>query len=535
MATISKDDAAREIASAGESWAAADAQEKSGEISAAEAKVLKDEAHATAENARAKGGFESGGDDGTAGDSYEYIKSTREVTVSNEDSGGDDTRRITINGGSQVKSAGWEPVTGGQSWVGANGKVYVDGVDTGYRIVVPTVSNDDSDDDYDRPRNKPVIIKDDTVTAPAHSKVPVNKKEYVYGIRELKIYGLQCEKNSVYVSTEYRVPGNIAEVELDAREMHPLYDYKDAGTDNSRCTSIEYYISYLDNHWLPILPKYEDRIINELLFISKNEAVFRFPALVSEDIEVFENGILYKGWHMAPAGKGIVFTSTPNAKADYTVNYVPDTTKVNPYLVRVSDQNIQPTKFTNEYNEEGEVFTGTKSNCTIELSHTPYIDYEQINAEAGYDPNTSSYKPIQVYLEDGKIVIPNSKTTDAVDPYVEEDVICTKNKTDYINQTIPQLSPYSLVKDPNNGNKPTNMVFEYSQNKNTLTFTETFRPSDNIDNLDISKATANIRVKYSYLIAGIRVKIILRRTGLVEETSLRPYVEEYTLSIKTLE
>lgn len=530
--TTSKTTAASVIASAQATWAAADAAEKSGTISATEAATIKDNAHTTAEAARSAGGFTPGGDDGSLSTSQNYIRDNNITTRTSGtiSSNGNVDLRITVSTGKNVlvdETSYLRNPSGEKAWVDSStGKVYYGSTYTGYTVVT-SGHHHSSGDRTVIIDNHPVVVVQDP------PRKSVTKKEYVYGIKEIKITGIACEKNSIYVSTPYKVPGNIAEIELSSEEVHPLYDSMEPGVDNLRNTSIEYYVSYADNQWIPILPKYETQVVNELLFIKNQEATFRFPAQVASDITVYEDGKLYTKWHLAPAGKGIIFKELPKARADYTVNYIPDSTKTNPYIVKVSEHGIVPTKYTNEHNEEGELFNGTKPNCTIQLSYTPYIDYNTINQTTDYNPNTSSYKPIQVYLEDGKIVIPNNKTTTSVDPYINADTICTKNMTDYINRADVQLSPYSLIKKVDG--KPTNMVFEYKQDKDKITFTETFKESDNIDNLDISKATAKIRVKYSYLASGIRVKIILRRTGSVEETSLRPYINQYALYVKTLE
>lgn len=378
------------------------------------------------------------------------------------------------------------------------------------------------------------------ITPPTNPTVIKYQYEYVYGIKELQLNSTTNEKNAIWVSQPIRVEGNIAQISLNSSEIHPLFTPPIIGISNLRHSSIEWYISYVenpsDNDWVPILPSYEERVINELLFIENNQANFRFPALVTKDINVYENGILYdeRLWQIKPNGMGVTFVTIDN-NADYTVNYWVNEDIRDPFFIDIVHSSKKPQTYMDAYNNEGELFVdGLKSNCVATLKYTPYIDYERINNIDNFDPN-KEYRPIQVFLEDGIIVIPQSKTVSHVQPYDPDNpsTICTKNMTDYVERIIPSLKPYDLTKDESG--KPNNMVFQYYQDGNKIIFTENFQPSSNITNIDIAKAIANVRIKYQYLVSSIRVKAIMRRTGLSNDAAFTPVIENYSLEFKTLE
>lgn len=76
---------------------------------------------------------------------------------------------------------------------------------------------------------------------------------------------------------------------------------------------------------------------------------------------------------------------------------------------------------------------GTDSNNTIKLSKYPFVDYKQVNSGESYDPNTSEYRPIDVFLTNGAIVVGGGKTQPEFFPiaYSSKNEFTTKNRTDY--------------------------------------------------------------------------------------------------------
>lgn len=378
----------------------------------------------------------------------------------------------------------------------------------------------------------------------------VSKYEYIYGAKSISVSGKNTAKSSAYVSKPVDVDGCVVQVSLTSEENHPAVNipYTD-GETSDRSTSIEYYVSCFDDptpeQWISIIPDGMTQIKNELLFFENGKAKLRFKARIDDpNISVYEDGIkiLHDGvnnaWSLVNDGSEVVIHQSDyykfNPEADYTIDYKPNMIETNPYIVNFVDNGAEPKRFIGNDLLEGEVFDGTNHNCAVKLSFTPYIDYNVVNNAADYNPNTSSYKPILVSMEQANIAIPNRLTTTTVLPYSGSvDTPHTKNMTDYVYKTTPVLNAYDLTINTST-NKPNNLGFEYYQDGSTLYFTETFNNSENIANMDINHGNAKIRVVYEYLSSSIRVKIVLRRTGKSEYSSISPTVSRYTLSMLTL-
>ena len=83
----------------------------------------------------------------------------------------------------------------------------------------------------------------------------------------------------------------------------------------------------------------------------------------------------------------------------YTIDYVPNANLFDPWTVKVGD------RFSKRVRKVESFPNGTDYNNTIKLSKYPYVDYKQVNSEESYDPNTSDYRPIDVFLTNGSIVV----------------------------------------------------------------------------------------------------------------------------------
>ncbi len=379
-------------------------------------------------------------------------------------------------------------------------------------------------------------------TITKQEQTSVTKLEYVYGIKEIKISGNEIAPSSIYVSKPINIVGNIIQVSLISAEEHPLFTPPQVGINavSNRCTSVEYYITYAEqpnnNQWHPILPIGQTRIYNELLFfIDSDQATLRFPALISDINVVYADNVKLQDeeWEFGPLGLSVrIINRQPGV--DYSIDYTPDKSKVNPHILDFNSIGVTPTNYIGPDGREGEVFNGANHNCSVKLTYTPYIKYDVINSTEGYNAYEFDYKPINVYLENASIAIPNKNVTTSVNPYSIPNAVCTKNMTDYITKETPVLSPYSLKIDAVK-NAPENLAFEYYQDSNRLYFTETFTGSNNIENMEINHGDAKIRVKYEYLTSNIRVKIIMRRIGKTYFSSLSPIIHQYTLKLMTLQ
>lgn len=353
------------------------------------------------------------------------------------------------------------------------------------------------------------------------------KYEYLYGIKDLQIRGIEYKDKSIYISKPIQVDGNVMQVSLRASEEHPLFnDISGEATD--RQTSVEYYISYVNtpglSDWHPILPESEKYVRSELLFFeSSRTASLRFPALISSYFEprMYKDGILYTQWSFVAGGMKIQLLEERDPASVYAIDYEPNAELVDPWTIDIQQHGLQRVK-------QKDVFTeGTNHNKTIVLSKYPFVDYEKINTTAGYDPNKDSYRPFQVTLQNASIAGPNRTTLKEVLPLADGATVSTVNITDYKTKAWKEPKPYSLDKT----NLYTN--FEYWHEKNKLYFSETFNKSDIMTNQEINHGNAEIAVEYEYLVSNFRVKIILRRNGQAVH-SVAPSVHDYTLKFKVM-
>lgn len=359
-----------------------------------------------------------------------------------------------------------------------------------------------------------------------HTQQQLVKYEYVYGIKDLQIQGNEYAEKSIFVSKPMQVEGNVMQISLQAVEEHPLFSSL-TGEATERQTSVEYYVSYVENpsltDWHPILPEGEEQISSELLiFDTARTATLRFPALTSQEAKVFKNGIKYSNWTFTSGGTKIQLLEELQTGAVYTINYKPNADIVDPWNIDIYQKGLKTAR-------QVDVFpNGTNHNKTLSLSKYPYIDYSQINTVDSFDPNTTGYRPITVTLKDAKIQGVNNSVIKEVLPYTGATTDPrTFNITDYKSKQWKQPKAYSLAKTAPYLN------FEYYHEGSKLYFSETFNKADILTNLDITHGNAGITVEYDYLVSNFRIKIILRRTGLAYN-SVSPIVHQYALKFKAM-
>lgn len=353
---------------------------------------------------------------------------------------------------------------------------------------------------------------------------PTTLYEYSLGIKDIQAKHIQYGERQAFVSRPFSVPGNVMEVELEAAEEHPFFDEIN-GKANNRQTSVEYSISYKTkpsmSDWVPILPKDQQHVQAERLFFAGNQAQLRFPAQM-ETIQVYENGLrLSPSQYILLSNESLsVVQYAPGSI--YTVDYTPDEYQNNPWVFQA-----------NNYKDDIETITesfpaGTAFNKTIELTYHPYIDMQQVLNDAQYNPNTSSYKPIQVRIKDASLQGKNRTILKQVEPYhpALETEAYTYNKTLYKDKSWTPLRPYTIDSNDYYGG------FDYYHWKNKLTFTEHFNALQRAENLPYTHGTGTIEVTYQTLVTNFRLKIVLRRNSASELTAT-PKVNQYRLRFKT--
>lgn len=355
-------------------------------------------------------------------------------------------------------------------------------------------------------------------------QVQVTKYEYIYGLKDLQIRGNEYQEKSIYVSKPIQLEGNVMQVSLTSVEDHPVFDMV-TGEAATRQTSVEYYVSYVENpaseDWHAILPEDQKTVKSELLiFDDARTATLRFAALTYEATTLYKDGIKFDNWSFAAGGTKIQLLVDRVVGSKYTIDYTPNAEISNPWIIDIYEKGLKVAKMTETFVD------GTNHNKTINLSRYPYIDYENINLDGDFDPNTG-YRPIVVTLKNATIAGPNRTTLKQVDPYASGLSVYTKNITDYKTKEWKVPQAYNLT----TGSVYT--VFEYWNEGNKLYFSETFNKSDILTNQEFNHGNAEVQVEYEYLVSNFRIKIILRRNGMATN-SVTPSVLEYSLKFKAM-
>ncbi|TNP18954.1 hypothetical protein FHY73_14690 [Bacillus tropicus] len=353
---------------------------------------------------------------------------------------------------------------------------------------------------------------------------------YQYGVKNLQLNHSLYEQAGIFVTKPIEVEGNIVEVSLSTFEDHPLFNELD-GMATDRVTSIEYYISLEENpslnDWVSILPEGTKNVKCEKLFFRGSSAVLRFHADISDEdnTKVYRNNILMNrsDWYFTERGAAIQLAVPHDSSSIYTIDYVPNASLFDPWTVKVGD------RFSKRVRKVESFPNGTDSNNTIKLSKYPFVDYKQVNNGEGYDPNTSDYRPIDVFLTNGSIVVGGGKTQQEFFPisYSSKNQFTTKNRTDYKTSKDVSLNKYSIVPDS------VYNTFEYKQEKNKLIFTESFNRSDLYYNEATNHGNATVVVHYDYLVTNFRLKVILRK-NVGDELVVTPMVDSYQLKFKVM-
>lgn len=357
------------------------------------------------------------------------------------------------------------------------------------------------------------------------AQTPTSMYEYSLGIKDIKAEYITYGERQAYVSKPLVIPGNVMEIELETTEEHPIFDDV-SGKATNRRTSIEYLISYKDkpnaSDWLPLLPKGQKTVVGERLFFINQQAQLRFPSKI-ETIKVYANGLLLTDKERTLLSNQSLSIVSYSSGIVYTVDYTPDSYKKDPWVFKVNDYKTDVQTIVESFPN------GTAFNNTLTLGRYPYVDMQKILSEENYDPNTSSYKPIQVRLVNASLQGKGRTVLKLVEPYQESLLkeAYTYNRSLYKDKSWSQLHAYSIDPDDYYGG------FDYYHWKNKLTFTEQFNVKQLQENLDYTHGNAEIEVTYQALISTFRLKIILRRNT-AEELTASPKVSDYRLRFKTI-
>jgi hypothetical protein len=369
---------------------------------------------------------------------------------------------------------------------------------------------------------------------PSPERMQVDKYEYVYGMYDMKASGMTYDPISIYTSVKHEVAGNVQAVVLEANEWHPLFHdsqgntiKKFGGEADLRRTSVEYYVSHRDEpteqEWFPILPinLAADGVNNEQLFVSPDSrrAKLRWKVDRTKAFRAYrdEMPLVYgTDWEFDTSTDIVCIRPSAYSVGTYTIDYYPDG---DPTIVNF-DKIARPIGYR-------EVFpNGCDRNNSVKLKYYPYTNKDRIRT----DPD---YNPVDIVLQ-GTI---ETKTAPAITGPIKSTRNQEKlklerarllNVTNYTEFAIPELIAY----DPVNQTPPT---FQYCHDGKRVYFTERFSTdvSSLEENFVSSHGPASIAVAYEYLVSGVRVKIVLRRTSYADP-SITPIVYDYTLKFRCL-
>jgi hypothetical protein len=246
-----------------------------------------------------------------------------------------------------------------------------------------------------------------------------------------------------------------------------------------------------------------------------------------------------------PNTKRILISGTEwDADAIYTIDYYVSDNPVSSHEIDFLNTAGVPKgtviKTVSEY-FNGPGSTTIDKNCSAKLTYYPYIDRGKLS-NINYNPvrvtlNPSDYKyanPL-VYRILGKTGAVTSQITSTRDSSLG--VTPTSyprllNATNYSEGTLPVLNAYETRDPLADGTSNPTPTFEYYQDGKRIHFSEPFNTDGSQKNNGIQHGNAIVQIDYEYLVSGVRVKIILRRTS--SDASVTPKVDWYVLKFKTL-
>lgn len=347
----------------------------------------------------------------------------------------------------------------------------------------------------------------------------VNKTSYLYGAYNISVFGRKYHNQSIYVTSPLPLSSNATRISLDTVEKHHDIEIGPETThlnqrsdsyDKARVTDIEYYITHKKNptskDWQPILPIGKEYVKGELLlgdlvqgsypefddYKLKGENLivysFRFPVVSDQTVVLRRNGVAMspKTYVISNDGKKIgILGNSISSSSIYTVDYKPAD---GAWIVNLNELNgITPTQYINNNGETGESFAFADTNNSITLKHKPYLFRKDLFS---YNEDENTYSQDEDKL---------SSTTP------EFPIIVRVNGEEFKNITNYSSNSYDIERLTENDGKT------FAQVGNRIVF------GNPIDGGKIE----NINVDYYYVATDIRMKAILRRNS-VEDESVTP-------------
>lgn len=353
----------------------------------------------------------------------------------------------------------------------------------------------------------------------------VNKLSYLYGAYNISVFGRKYRNESIYITKPLPLSTNATRISLETNEKHhdinigpeikdPLTG-KNQQYDTARITDIEYYMTHKKNpsakDWKAILPIGKTYVQGELLsgnlmqdsypeldeYTKSGQSLIRyslrFPVVSDRTLVLRRNGVIMNPntYVLSNDGKVIgIISKYYTSSSIYTVDYKPTD---DAWIVNLDESvDITPTQYIDKSGETGEFFATADMNSSITLKHKPYL----------------FRKDLFSYNEDENLYNQDDEKLSSSSP--EFPMIVRVNGEEYKNVTNYATNTYDVERLTENEGKT------FAQIGNTIVFGKP------IDDTPIQ----NITVDYYYVATDIRMKAILRRNS-VEDESVTPALYSY--------
>lgn len=367
----------------------------------------------------------------------------------------------------------------------------------------------------------------------SQSWAAVNKLSYLYGAYNISVYGRKHRDQSIYISKPLPLSTNATKISLETDEKHhdieigpevddPIMKGKKS-RETARITDIEYYITYKKNptatDWIPILPINKKYVQGELLSGNLVKGIppefeeeakkgnpliiysFRFPVVSDKTVVLRRNGVVMdpSTYKISDDGRMIgIYQKFYTASSIYTVDYKPVDSA---WIVNLDESvDITPTQYIDENGETGEFFKSANQDNQIQLKHKPYLFRNRLFT---FNEDELTYKQ-------------NNETLQVSSP--DFPIIVRVNGEEYKNITDYTTNSYDVERLKENEGKT------FAQIGNTIIFGKP---------IDGSKIE-NITVDYYYVATDIRLKAILRRNS-VEDESVTPALYSYKIRCQSFD
>lgn len=343
--------------------------------------------------------------------------------------------------------------------------------------------------------------------------IATNKTSYIYGAYNISIYGRKYKQSSVYVSKPFNLSSNSKKITLSTKE-NQVIEYSQQDGTQKILTDIEYYLTAKKNptsdEWIPILPLEQKIVRNEMLLGDSLNGDYpelkangrsiqfglRFGTVSKESVAIKKNGIAItkEQYIVSDDGKKVALLANYyDPSASYTVSYRPIDKAY--YFDTEEDLMLQPIIYTNKQGQTGERFYDVKAGSTLKLENKPYLSrsflFEKNKKDESYKQkenvlSTHSIEyPIQIWVDKKSLLNITDYDSNSYDPER------LKENNGY---TFAQIGTSIILGAP----EDTQGVFK------------------------------EVVIDYHYIINSVRMKAILRRTTLSND-SVTPEILEYTI------